>query len=506
MSDKLNNQMNRREMLGLVAKGTVAGAAALITSCGKTDEPIPPPKPPEPPTPPDPPVAECHPEELPNPTITHETEQGKNDGIIKNPSNYPMEVSSTNNFSSDNFTLQPEAAKESLPAGDYYARWAENGTCKADSRIANIAIEKGAIVPPSIDIESVTPCTEGSNQEWALWALAQTPNSAEKIRFYNYLLKARTYIQIHDKNDYTAEYNAGKEDLKRQIQDATDEATKRRLELTLADENWYINCKYPVATPFQLSFDEIVQVNDYLRDANPQLFLARTRTFLDDSTSGQSVRLSISGYYAYADRRQETHKKVIDGFDTFKSKLEKAKVNSNNKYDVAKYVYDDIAKTLANDIDYGQKITGYVTRETWEAWESILGYFGDSKLTICDGYARIFAYLQNRLSIPTIYQVGRMIRRDESGNITGYGPHAWNIVNMGNAKQPAYYFTDATAAQVGVYPYLLRGRGNDGKSPEDYLYLREISKDYIYPECEKEDYPIPTPRRGKPLRQPSFTH
>ena len=503
MSDKLNNQMNRREMLGLVAKGTVAGAAALITSCGKTDEPIPPPKPPEPPTPPDPPVAECHPEELPNPTITHETELGKNDGIIKNPSNYPMEVSSTNNFSSDNFTLQPEAAKESLPAGDYYARWAENGTCKADSRIANIAIEKGAIVPPSIDIEGVTPYTEGSNQEWALWALAQTPNSAEKIRFYNFLLKAQTYLQTQDKNDYIAERAEGKASVEFDLNNTQDEALRKILQLALDDENWAISCQYPIMKPYQLTYDEITQVHDYLSAANPQLVLHRVPPRLVDSANGQSIRLSFVAYYSLAENRKKTHKKITDGFDAFKSKVEKAKVNINNKYDVAKYVYDDIARVIAPG---GDGRENYVSRETAESWESILGYFGDLKISICDGYARTFAYLQNRLGLPTIYQVGRAIGRDESGNITGSGEHAWNIVNMGNEEKHEWYFLDGTGATVGIYPFFLKGRGNDGKSPEDYLYRREISKNFIYHECEKDDYPITTPRRGKPLRQPSFTH
>jgi len=481
MNVKLNQPVRRR--LGFVAKYIALVAVLLMTACSENE-----------PTPPPPPAKPCHPEQLPAPTITHETESGASDGIITNPSDHPIEVSRNREFSGGNFTLQPGAAKESLPAGNYHARWAATGTCPADSRIVYIPISNDGTPsePPllhQIDFESVVPYTEGSNQEWALWALAQTPNSAEKIRFYNYLLKARTYMQIHDKNDYTAEYDEGKKLMELDLQNTTDEAYRKHLEFALDDENWTITCKYPVATPFQLSFDEIMQVNDYLRDANPQLLTVRLRSHLDNSFGVQYLRLNIHAYYAYANRRQETHKKVTDGFDAFKSEFDKAGVNINNKYDVARYVYDNIARMLEYDVRTYPN--NYVPRETWETRESILGYFGDSKLTICDGYARIFTYLQNRLGIPTIYQLGISMGRDESGNITNSGGHAWNIVNMGNEEKPEWYFLDGTDAIVGIYAMFLKGRGNDGKSSEDFLYHKEPTKDMIYPECEKEDYPIP---------------
>ena len=478
MNVKLNQPVRKR--LGLAAKCVAVIAVLLMTACSE-NEPTPPP-----------PVTPCHPKQLPAPTITHETLSGENNGIIENTSDHPIEVSTTRDFSSsDHFIIQSGATKESLPAGDYHARWAATGTCPADSRIVDITIEEGVTPPtpplPLIDIESVIPYTEGSNQEWALWALAQTPNSAEKIRFYNFLLKAHTYMQIYDENDYIAERDEGKKFMELDLQNTTDEAMKKRLELMIADGNWSIGCDYSLATPFQLDFDEIIQVNNYLRDANPQFF-TKMRVFLPTSFNVQYVRLSIHAYYAYAKNRQETHKKVTDGFDAFKSEFEKAGVNINNKYDVARYVYDDIAKTI---VPGGSGQENYVPRETAESWESILGYFGDLKTSICDGYAQTFAYLQNRLGIPTIYQLGILMVRDESGNITSSGAHAWNMVNMGNEEKEEWYFLDGTGATVGIYPFFLKGRGADGKSPEDYLYRREISKDRIYPECEIENYPIP---------------
>ena len=496
MNIKLNQPIRRVGRLGLAAKCVAVIAVLLMTACSE-NEPTPPP-----------PVTPCHPEQLPAPTITHETLSGENNGIIENTSDHPIEVSRNREFSSGKFTLQPGAAKkESLPAGGYHARWAANGTCPADSRIVYITIDRGGtpsepsepwlpLQPtlPLIDFESVIPYTEGSNQEWALWALAQTPNSAEKIRFYNFLLKAHSYLQIYDEHDYIAEYDERKRELELQLQSTHDEEVRKRLELTIPDDNWSINYIYTVATPFQLNEDEVDQVSHYLRDANPQLFYRRG-AYLINSTGGQFVRLPFSAYYALAERRQETRKKITDGFDAFKSEFEKAGVNINNKYDVVRYVYDDIAKTLSYDHEFVEKRGPgyYFPRERWDAAESILGYFGDSKLTVCDGYAWILAYLLNRLGIPTIRQLGPTVTRDESGNRTGYGDewHGWNIVNMGNEGKDEWYFTDATSANVGDDWKFLRGRGNDGKSPEDFLYWLEITKDRIYPECEIEDYPIP---------------
>ena len=478
MNAKLNQPVRR--MLGFVVKCVAIVAVLLITACSENEPPPPPP------------VTTCHSQQLPSPTITHETELGKNDGIIKNSNNSTVEVSSTRDFSSGNFSLQPGATKESLPAGNYYARWAAYGTCPADSRTVNITIKEGVIPPPPpVDIESVVPYTEGSNQEWVLWALAQESNSAEKIRFYNFLLKAHTYMQIYDENDYIAERDEGKARWESLLQNTDNEVNRRWYELKLADDSWTIYCKYPTDKPFQLSAYELMQVCYYLHHANPQLFLTRIGSHLENSASGQSVLLSIDAYYAFAKNRQEIHKTIIDGFDVFKSNFEKANVNINNRYDVVKYVYDDIARTLSSDPVDHFVVYGYVSRETSLAWNSILGYFGDSKLTICDGYAKIVAYLQNRLGVPTIYQIGEALSRDESGNITGYGSHAWNIVNMGNEENAKWYALDATGIRVGNYNMFLKGRGADGRPPENFLYYREPSKDYIYPECEIGDYPIP---------------
>ena len=340
-------------------------------------------------------------------------------------------------------------------------------------------IEEG--VNPPVDIGSVEPYTVGSNQEWALWALTQLDNSEEKIRLYNCFLKALTYLQIHDKHDYIDEYNAGKADFELRLQNTADEATRKIMQAMLDDEGWYIDVKYPLPEKLETNYEQNWQVFQYLRDANCQLFLIRSQPLHADLIAGRSIGFAIPAYYAFADRRQQTHQKILDGFDAFKSNLEKAKIDTSKRYDVAKYVYDDVIKTLTHS-HRNPFPNGYSPRKASEEEMTILGYFSDLKITVCDGYSRITAYLNNRLGIPTIYQFGSSVDRDASGNITGSVSHAWNITQMENEQ---WYFTDA---MVLNYLCFLRGQGTGGTKPEEVLWGRVIADNMLYPEVAIKDY------------------
>ena len=160
---------------------------------------------------------------------------------------------------------------------------------------------------------------------------------------------------------------------------------------------------------------------------------------------------------------------------------------------MVKYVYDDIIEKLTS---FSNPSGGYVPLQTQESIHTILGYFGDEKRTMCAGYSRSLQYLQNRLGIPTIVQVGDVVRRDANGNITGIvDSHGWNITQMENGE---WYFSDVTSRSSNM---LLRGRGAGGKLPGEVLYTREITADMIYPECAIEDYRPPVRSMQAPVRQ-----
>jgi len=468
METNKRNKKSRRaflKTLGVGAAGVML--TPVFTSCDDGTEP---------PTPPPPP---CHPQQLPNPTITPESEPGKSDGTIKNTFNYPLDVATNRDFS-DKVTLQFNESRENLPPGNYYARWAANGTCPADNnRIVDITIAKG--ITPPIDIESITPYTIGSDQDWARGALEKLPNGAELVRLYDYMLKAYTHLQIHDPKDYIDEYNVGKAGFEQRINNTSDPAERERLQLFLPDDNFPLSIDYPATKPFNLNNNEVTQVNYYLLYSNPQFFLVQGGFNLRNSGGGQVIRFNLRAYYASAENRQKDHQTILDKFVEFKSEFDKAKVNTQNQGDVAKYNYDYIAKTLDKDLQSFPH--NYVPRETTMARDTILGW-ANGKLTLCGGVSNTHAYINNRLGVPTIYQIGDSVDRDASGNITGRAAHAWNATRIANA----WYLSDAQTI-YGSYNAFLKGRGTGALKFGDFLWGHDPRGDINWPEISENDYP-----------------
>ena len=325
--------------------------------------------------------------------------------------------------------------------------------------------------------ENAAQYTTGSNQEWALWALSQLDNSAEKIRLYNYLLKAHTYLLVYDKQDYIGQYNAIKNMWLAALPDF-DEEIRAQLQLMLDDENWTIDIEYPLENPFKLNLEEYLQVYFYFADANPQFFLNPIVPYARNYDTGFiEPILSIPAYYAFADRRRETYHNIYNKFNNFKLQLELS-IDMNNQYHVVKYAYDHVIGALNYNYE------NYYSREQNDMNLTILGYFGDSNRTICKGYSTILMYLLNRLGIPAIDQGGGMIMRNEYGDITGYGLHAWNMVTLNNN----WYFLDATWETAGKYDWFLKGKGENNDSY--FLYWHGIAEDMIYPEASAADFSL----------------
>ena len=324
--------------------------------------------------------------------------------------------------------------------------------------------------------ESIEPYTVGSNQEWALWALSQLDNSAEKIRLYNYLLRAHTYLLLYDKQDYIEQYNAVKDQwLNAMLK--SDKETRERLQLMLDAEEWAIDIEYPLEAPFKLSSEEFHQVYYYFTDANPQFFLNLVNPAIFRSDTELTPTISVLAYYAFANRRQETYHNILNKFDSLKKQLESS-IDINNQYHVVIYVHDHVIETL----NYPSQIIDDGSREQAESYTTILGYFGDSNESLCKGYTQIMVYLLNRLGIPTIDQAGGVIHRDKYGEIVRLERHAWNMVQLNNE----WYFLDTTWGVAGEYDWFLKGRGENNDS--HFLYWRRIAEDMIYPEASESDY------------------
>jgi len=354
-----------------------------------------------------------------------------------------------------------------------------SATPVVSATVTPTASPTATVAPTPIGIENITPYTTGSNQEWALTALSQLDNSTEKIRLYNYLLTANTYLMLYDEHDYITEYNDVKNYWLNNISSYPVES-QTNIQDMINDENWDIDIWYPLDNTFNLSDDEFTQVLEYFEFANPQFFLDVHPPQATRTDQGLlQVPLTIPAYYAFADRRQEVYNNILDTFDNFKSQLESA-IDINNKYEVVKYVHDNVVLTL--NPDYSSP--DYIPLETQLRDGTILAYFGDSKLAICNSYSMTMMYLLNRLGIPTIYYKSYLVNPSTGAQFL----HAWNMVSLDNK----WYFIDAAwddgsslddGTPIPAYTYFLVGKDNP-----TFSATRMISNLLIYPEAESSDY------------------
>jgi len=322
-----------------------------------------------------------------------------------------------------------------------------------------------------MEFETAELYTAGSNQQWALWALSQLDNSVEKIRLYDFLLRAHSFLMLYENQDFTEQYYSVKNNWLDAMSDF-DAESRSKLQLMLDDENWLLDIGYPLESPFLLDYDEFITVYSYFSDANPQFFLNRIVPATMQSDEGLIPLITIPAYYAFANRRQEAYRNITVSFNRFKSQMEQSIDMSNELY-IVKYVYDYVINTLR----YNFYHSGYLSRERHAAETTIMGFFGNENLTICKGYSVTIMYLLNRLGIPTIDMAGAMIVRDECGDITDKILHAWNIVNLNDE----WFFLDATWEVPGdERRWFLHGRGENNDSY--FLHWRAIAEEMIYPE------------------------
>lgn len=165
--------------------------------------------------------------------------------------------------------------------------------------------------------DEIQPFVIGSNQVWALEVLSQFDNSEEKIRLYDFLLRAYTYLMIYDERDYLDEYYH----VKGQWLNLLEEGPDKKIRQMIDDEDWTIDIMYPLGRPFNLTPDEFRQVFFLFQDGNPlllsnQMFICTIHPVLTLCDLGLTPGISISAYWAFAERRQKAYDQFINSFDT----------------------------------------------------------------------------------------------------------------------------------------------------------------------------------------------
>ncbi len=112
-----------------------------------------------------------------------------------------------------------------------------------------------------------------------------------------------------------------------------------------------------------------------------------------------------------------------------KSVAEKAYKNSQNEFQLEKYLHDSVVKSVA--YDYG----ALREEHNCQAY-SIVGAFLDNK-AVCEGISKAFKLLCNEVGIKCLVVLGKA---DKEGNFEGAEYHAWNLVKIGKES----YHVDVT--------------------------------------------------------------
>ena len=331
------------------------------------------------------------------------------------------------------------------------------------------------------EFEQIEPYTVGSNQEWALWALAQLENSEEKIRLYNFFLRAHTYLLVYGNHDFMEEYVFVHNKWANSFNSpGFDRQARREITEMINDEAWNIDIRFPLDEPFRLSAEEVQKVRLYFKDANPQFFL--NHAYLSSHRYcdiGITPYITVVAYWAFAHRRQDVYNRLKNMFDEFYQQMVST-IDIRSDYYVVRHVYNHVVNTLR----YNWGNEWYKNSPAWHVNYTILGYISEKRLTQCKGYTAILMYKLNRLGIPTIDMGGTMILRDAYGEATGGILHAWNIVQLyGN-----WYFMDVTWEDPysDEWRWFLQGTGENNDS--HFLRYHGVAEDMIYPEVSLTDF------------------
>lgn len=182
-------------------------------------------------------------------------------------------------------------------------------------------------------------------------------------------------------------------------------------------------------------------------------------------------------YFIDEFKTKEQVEKAIEEISEVEEKILKNATGTN--YDKMLYVHDWIIENAEYEAEHGENTA------------NIYGCLVDEK-ALCEGYARTFKYLLDKLNIPCILVSGDAV--DESGKTER---HAWNYVFINNN----WYAIDATWDDPIIigngsiknnkkykYKYFLKGKKT---MDEDHTPLGRITKGGItfeYPELCLDDF------------------
>ncbi len=227
-------------------------------------------------------------------------------------------------------------------------------------------------------------------------------------------------------------------------------------------------------------------IETYLYD-NPDVFyLDPTKMYINIQTSKYAFKIT---YQVYIDSGE--HSNYL--YDEFSSKEQILKAEKEIEDET-----NQILSQIKSETDY-QKILAIhdylvdnINYDETLSKNNIYNIYGAlvNKECVCEGYAKAFKYLINKVGIECVFVIGEA--KNSQGNIEN---HAWNYVKLNNG----WYAVDVTWDDpiirgngfVGKdikYKYFLKGSNTMNKDHIESKTFTENGQEYNYPTLKTEDY------------------
>lgn len=196
-------------------------------------------------------------------------------------------------------------------------------------------------------------------------------------------------------------------------------------------------------SPFTITVDDAQAVYSIFRNEHPEYYWLYYGVLYRPTIGGNvhTFYVVTTSDYDTPKERENTDSKVKKKLDEYRLAVSKSTTN----YEIAKKVHDKII----TDIDYLNDNEGNPSLELYA--HNIVGIL-DGTGGVCEGYAKAFQYILNKLNIPNLYIPGY------AGWSDNYGGHAWNMAMADNGQ---FYYVDATWDDLGEdgisYDYFMSG-------------------------------------------------
>lgn len=239
------------------------------------------------------------------------------------------------------------------------------------------------------------------------------------------------------------------------------------------------NGEQKMNTAYQSALDAYFLDNPdiFYIDVTKMYLLMSTRTVRNKTTYTVTIGVDNGGsYYTQGFYSKSQVDKTIESINKISDQL--INTTSNNTYTKLQQMHD----WIVDNVEYEQTLSGTNIR-------NIYGAFGE-KQVVCEGYAKAYKYLLDKIGIENIIVVG--YGTNSKGNTED---HAWNYVKLTGK----WYAVDVTwddpiivgggkLSDKNRYNYFLKGSNNFNETHKATGKTSEGGIIFTYPELNVSDF------------------